>query len=293
MGKVLVEKCAVIAGATGFIGNNLLRTASQTKHFDRYLLVGHSRHIDRLIEIQKLYGSDRVRVSSYSELPELLDSTFPSSDFYVFDLSNSFIRGLEVGEFGGYLNNRLKDAQELIEPFLTRDPHMLLPLSWHSFRAKQSYYSATKRAVEEYFCALEHSGHISLCRVVLFDTYGRGDSRDKLVPRLLAMTPEERNNFVDNPTDVINLTHVDDLSNGLLLLAKKRSTGLFQIKNETDLTVGQIVEFLSQNGAAPDLSASHGYESGLPTITAPPPDGWVPQISVEAGLADLAESIWS
>lgn len=282
-------RIAVVAGATGFIGREFLELIICEHDFDEVVLVGKPRHLERLRALadKHQYSEAKVNVTEVGSLVEFFRKKPDSSEVVLADLTNRFLRAIPDEYFGDYLLERLKSTEDLIAPLIRFKPYVLFPLSWHSLRPFQTYYSATKNAIEQMLIGYADQGAISLGRVVFFDTYGPEDSRDKLIPKLMRLSAEECVEFISEPFSAINLTDVQDAARGLHILCRNRAEGLYQIRFPEDTHVWEVAELLGKwKESAPNYYRASSSQA-LPTSDAPPPPGWRPTVSPATGLSRL------
>ena len=117
-----------------------------------------------------------------------------------------------------------------------------------------SLYAATKQAFSTIGSYYRAERALDVREVVFYDTYGPGDTRDKLVPLLVraALSGEEvRLGAAEQP---INLTYLDDVADALAILLSTPSPTLTTIRADSPLTVGEIVDAIA-NASGKPLSA--------------------------------------
>lgn len=280
---------AVVAGATGFIGGEFLDLIICERHFDEVILVGKPRHLERLRALADKHQDSEAKVSvtEVGGLVEFFRKKPDSSEVVLADLTNRFLRDIPNEQFGDYLLERLKSTESLIAPLIRFKPYVLFPLSWHSLRPSQTYYSATKNAIEQMLIGYADQGAISLGRVLFFDTYGPEDPRDKLIPKLLRLRAEEVRQFISEPFSAVNLTDVQDAARGLQILCCNRAEGRHQIRFPEDTRVWEVAKLLGKwRGPGPSYYRANTSLT-LPTSDAPAPPGWRPTVSPATGLSRL------
>ena len=286
-----MNRVAVLSGATGFLGGEVFRNIQSWGLFDEVVLVGMPRHLDALRRFRSSPNGLVVSVVELSRLKSELEIKSRNSSFTLLMFANSFVRGLSFAGFGDYFRDRIFETQALVEPLARYRPFVLYPLSWHSWRQIQTPYSISKNAIEQLLLGFEALGAISLARVVLFDTYGPGDSRDKLVPKLLKIDNTDVKEFLSDPLAMINLTHSDDIVRGVRRVIESGESGLYQLRNCTDSYVWEVAKHLGK-WTGPSPVEMDFLPDRLPAIPARAPDGWEATTSLEEGLSRLVGS-WS
>lgn len=158
-----------------------------------------------------------------------------------------------------------------------------------------SLYAATKQALADVIRYYEGVRGLQAVDLTLFDTYGPGDPRGKVVAHLLASAARGDALQMSSGNQLIDLTHVDDVAEGIVQAAladtPPRSAVL---RSGEPITVRALVALVSevtgtdlevQWGARPDRPREMvtDWEVGdrLP--------GWTPAVPLRSGLAQCWE----
>lgn len=152
---------------------------------------------------------------------------------------------------------------------------------------------AANAAALEYY-ARQHP--LQAINLKLNDTYGGNDTRPKLMPMLKDRARDGLPAQLRASRQLLNLLHIVDAQEGLLAAALLTAElpghtahGAFLLGDETVRL--EALAGLLRAGAAPNLSVSfetHEPVGGLRAVwtNAPRLRGWVPRISLDAGLRD-------
>lgn len=168
-------------------------------------------------------------------------------------------------------------------------------MSYFQFRdsrpAQHSLYAATKEALRAIGAYYRELAGVDVRDVVLFDNYGPGDDRDKLVPYLVAALAAGTEAVVGPLEQTIDLLHVDDVARGLLAAAGEGAAQTTAVRATEPVTVGQIIDALERiSGRQLHYRVDEARPvSDLPLHagTWPSPPGWSPDWTLDRGLAQL------
>lgn len=156
--------------------------------------------------------------------------------------------------------------------------------------APVNLYAATKQAFDVIADYYRSSG-LDLARLYLFDVYGPGDSRRKLVPLLMDAAKSGRPLLATSGRQLIDLTFVDDVVDAVaqVAFATDKSLSLDAVIKSGPVPVRRVAEVLStvigeqvpvEWGAVADrekeMVADWGLEPVLPN--------WRPKVSLFDGL---------
>lgn len=280
----------VVTGATGFIGAALVR------HFasigEQVLAVGgpKSRHgID----------SDAVKWLSYEEnykvMTQLVVAAQPVS---VIHCVNHYSLRREVSDIDEAIDANIRFGSLLLGA-LAETPVQFVNLS--TFFQRQgstgtqpnSFYAASKQAFSDIVRWFGNNSSLQVCDLMLFDTYGPGDKRNKLITRLLECAAVGSNMAIETPSAELNLCFIDDVISGIVDVVIKRTTGEWSLQAKSNVTVsevvGQVESISGQNvvGHWGDMKPRISSRVDAPKILT----GWSPQVSLPSGIEQCWKSI--
>jgi nucleoside-diphosphate-sugar epimerase len=151
-----------------------------------------------------------------------------------------------------------------------------------------SLYSATKQAFLDVSVFYRDRLGLDVTQVVLYDTYGPGDTRDKLVPHLVAAAASASPLSLGPAAQPINLLYVDDVTAGLRAAALSsepmvtvrahEATSVGDVVRAVEKAAGFTLEATFNDGLQPNDIALRAGEWSTPT-------GWRPRYSLEEGMS--------
>ena len=234
-------KKILLTGATGFVGSNILenvykdnqifilirRKPKQKKFYHKNIFFIKSNNLKNLnnklkklrIDLVIHCATHYVKHHEYKDVKKLIDSN-------IF-LGNIILENLSFMKVKKFIN------------FSTvwQDPN---PKKDNFQNLYAAYKSGFSRIVKFYKKILTK---IDFFEVVLSDTYGLGDNRDKLINTIKKNFKANRVTKIISKNLYINLLNVKDIVKGLkIILQKKTKPGQYVFKNSNDLKIFDLIE---------------------------------------------------
>lgn len=281
---------ALVTGATGFIGGRL--AAALAADGGRvHALVRGSSDLSALPE-----GVEPVVAPETAA--ELRDVLAPIGAEHVFHLATCF-RGVHTTQdIEPLVAANVLFGTQLAEALAAAPPRVLVNVgtAWQSGESgtyePAALYAATKQAMEDILRFYAQAGALSVVSVRLFDSYGPGDTRGKLLAVLdrasrsgetLQMSPGEQ---------LIDLLHVDDVVRALRTAAGAADEP-WQTWSASSGDAVSLRRLVERFGAAVGRPVSVDWgarpyrerEMFSPWDAGPAVPGWSPQIGLEDGIA--------
>ena len=290
-----MSRTALVTGATGFIGGHLVR---------RLLREGWQvAALARAASDTSGLPAD-VRVHRIGEPDELRDTIAAAAPDIVFHLASLYLADHRPDQIAALVGSNVLFVTELAEAMTRAGCARLVNTgtAWQHAgpdgERPVNLYAATKRAADEMLRYYQEVRGLSVVTLTLFDSYGPGDTRRKLVQLLveaalngapLGMSPGEQR---------IDLTHVDDID-AAFVVAGERLLGhpgpldeRFFVANDR-LSVRDLAARVAAALDRP-LPARFGErpyrprEVMEPVAAAPLLPGWDPQVALDDGIRALA-----
>jgi nucleoside-diphosphate-sugar epimerase len=288
---------ALVTGASGFVGPHLVRRLLADGWQTAVLTRSSSRLpadlADRCTRLVSDAGWDLVDRQLRESAPDVC-----------FHLATHFVATHQPADVGPLVAANVHLGARLLESLSAagRTTFVNVGTVWqhHGGRpyAPTSLYAATKQAfgaVVQYYAECRE---VPAVTVELADTYGLGDRRGKLLQSLVRATVTGVPLGLSPGHQVVDLTHVDDVVDGLLTAAGVASTAapVFSVHG-TVLTVRDLVALVGELLGSPvpvDWGARpyRTREMMAPWLHTPVLPGWRPAVSLRSGLpAVLADLV--
>lgn len=293
-----MEKCAamkaLVTGATGFLGGHLVRH-----------LVGTGWSVDALVrdpraprarEVESMGARLRIGDSTDSTCSQILES---GSDG-IFHLATHYLKTHTAQDLEPLSRANLEFGIAVLDAAAATRTPLVATSSFFQFRAGSPYpsslYAATKQAWSSIAGYYVEVAGLRLNEVVMYDTYGPGDTRRKLVPLLAGAVQSGETVRLGNPDQPLNLTHASDVAAGLagLLITPENPAVTTICARETVTTEELVLTF--QELAPGRLTVEFDRDAPINDLVTsagnwPSPSGWEPTVSLSEGIAGvLADS---
>jgi nucleoside-diphosphate-sugar epimerase len=214
-----MSRRALLTGITGFIGGEL------AKH-----LLADGWQVDAIVRPQSdtacLPFADAATFHVVEDSQDLTPVLAAAKPDIVFHLASLYLAEHRPDQVDELVRSNVLFPALLVEAMAATGTRRLVNTgtAWQQFRGEAympvNLYAATKQAAENMLAYYADTGAISVITLRLFDTYGEGDKRRKLIQILidavrsgepLAMSPGEQ---------IVDMTHVDDVATAFLLAAE-------------------------------------------------------------------------
>ena len=300
----MTEARALLTGGTGFLGSRVACALLD----DGWAVTLLSRAASSLAALTRLGIVDRVTVARLGigdlldEIATVLDVARPDVIFHLAAAS----RGRETPAWVA----EMLDANVTFPTLLIAAAHeqgvayvVNAGSSWQTASGAAytpfNVYAATKQAFEDLLVAYA-ADDMSAITLRLFDTYGTGDVRQKIVDLLLEAGRRETTLRMSPGDQVIDLVHVDDAARAFVV-AGRRLLGSHVRGHEVYAVSGArlpLRELAGRVSAAlgrpiPIAWGARDYrprEIMQPATHLPRLPGWTPETSLDAGLRAASEA---
>lgn len=294
--SLIIPRRAFVTGATGYIGSRLVA---------RLVHDGWAVHIVTRVDskLDVLHGVlSRIAVhehdGSTAGMIEVLARARPD---VVFHLASLFLAQHTPDNVESLIGSNLLFSTQLAEAMVANKVRHLINTgtSWQHFE-NQAYnpvnlYAATKQAFEDILVYYVNAGHFKVTTLALFDTYGPGDPRKKLVA-LLRNTARTGEPLLMSPGEqLIDLVHITDVLDAFLLAAQRIANQAlpyvrYGLSSGQPLSLREFVNLFERvTGATlPIVWGGRPYRAREVMVPweAPALDGWRPRIKLEEGLRE-------
>lgn len=215
-----MSRRALLTGITGFIGGKLATR-----------LLADGWHVEAIVRptsnVDDLPFAEAVTFHQMEDGQDLTPVLVASRPDIVFHLASLYLAEHRSDQVEDLVRSNILLPTLLAQAMANTGVRHLINTgtAWQHFRGEAympvNLYAATKQAAEDLLAYYADTGALSIITLRLFDTYGEGDKRRKLVQILidaarsgtpLAMSPGDQ---------IVDLTHVDDVVEGFIVAADR------------------------------------------------------------------------
>ncbi len=286
---------ALVTGGTGFVGSHLVQ-ALLAEHWEVHLLVRQS----------SCGRSGDVHLHPYQgETSHVLEAMQHSQPDVVFHLASLFLAQHTPEQILPLIQANVLLGTQLLEAMRLTGLRSLINTGtcWQYFE-RDTYmpvnlYAATKQAFEDILAYYVEATGLRSITLSLFDTYGRGDTRRKLLPVLFDSLQNDTVLEMSPGHQVLDLLHVSDLCAAFLHAAEllrdpqRSPAATYAVSGGQRRSLREIVALLEATASRP-LRITWGAKpyrqrEVMQPWNGTPLPGWSPRMDLLTGLRDLLE----
>ncbi len=284
-----------MTGGTGFAGSHLVQ-ALLAGHWEVHLLVRPGARQQRNCVPTHLYRGE------ISDVRNAIERSRPD---VVFHLASLFVAQHMPEQVLPLLQSNVLLGTQLLEAMRVAGVSALVNTGtcWQHFErdtySPVNLYAATKQAFEDVLTYYVEAAGVRAITLSLFDTYGRGDRRKKLLSLLLDSLQDDTVLEMSQGEQILDLLHVDDLCAAYLQAAELLrdpdclSAATYAVSGGQRRTLREIAALLEQAAGRP-LRVAWGARPYRERELMQPWQGtslpgWSPRIDLLTGFRDLLE----
>lgn len=284
---------ALLTGATGFIGSHVLR---------RLLAAGWEVHVLTRRSLNVPGVSSHRYTGNTEQVLQAFERCKPQ---VVFHLASLFLAQHTADQVAPLIQSNILLGTQILEAMSLTGTRALVNAgtSWQHFHhagyRPVNLYAATKQAFEDILAFYADAHEIRAITLNLFDSYGPGDTRKKLIHLLLDCLRTKTRLQMSMGDQAIDLVHVDDLSRAFLhaahLVWNAPSSALmsYAVSSGMQRTLREVVTTLEQV-TGKKLSIQWGARPYRPREVmhlwnGPALPEWRAEITLERGLVALIQ----
>lgn len=294
-------RCALVTGASGYLGAHLVNTLLH-HGWQVHVLLRERSSLD-MLDAVSTYVTVHRHDGTTESLIETMRSIKPTT---VFHLASLFLAQHQTNDVESLVVSNVLFSTQLLEAMVATGTTQLVNTgtSWQYFESDTyrpvNLYAATKQAFEDILAYYADAKGIQAITLHLFDTYGPGDPRPKLMALLRQTAHTQVPLAMSAGEQLIDLVHVDDvmqayvLSADLLLTTAFVSPQSFGVSSGAPLRLKDVVAVFEKvwDVRLPIEWGVRPYrdrEVMRPWASCRSVPGWQPQVTLEAGLA----AVWA
>lgn len=283
---------ALVTGASGYVGSHLAR---------RLLAAGWEVHV--LLRAGSTFETAAPALSvhrfdgSTEDLVRIMQHAAPD---VVFHLAAVFVAEHQAQDVAPLVQANLLFATQLAEAMRVAGVRMLVNTgtAWQHYGGRDydpvNLYAATKQAFEAILAYYVNAHAFRVATLVLFDTYGPGDVRPKLMTALWRAARSGERLAMSSGRQLLDLVHVDDVVDAYLATEEALRIAApghvhYRVSSGAPLRLTELVAAFEAAAGVP-IGADWGArpdrprEMLLPWTGYAPPPGWQPRVALGDGI---------
>ena len=293
-----------LTGGTGYIGSTLVRFLVE-RGFTVHVICRPSSDVSRLVDLSKeIFIS--VYSGEYFELVNLLNRAKPHCVIHTAAEKRYSQTGVPTSP-SGFIDAHIVFPSHLLQAmtqckiryFINTESYWQYGESLDNYAAN-SMYAATKSGFKEILAYYSKCRGIDSISLVLGDTYGPGDRREKVLNLLKNSLESEEPLDLTEGHQLLSFAHIEDVTAAYLhafkLLCESGHTGLatYSVGLGYPRTLRDIVE-IAEKLLDKKFRINWGHKPYRDTDLGPIPEGeslpgWRPKISLSRGLLEFFNS---
>ena len=286
----------ILTGGNGFVGSHLVETLAAAGVEVHAVANANHQKLDTLLPPEQIHV---IRQSPYAAA-DLVTRLEPDAIFHLAAVYEEPVSIQCVAEMvDGNLSlgtALLFGASRCARPAIFVNTGTYWQFDIEGNYAPNTVYAATKQAFQDLLFFYERKGFVSAITIILYDTFGRGDTRSKLWAYLLAQPPGAIVDLSEGRQG-IELVAIEDVVEAFLQAARLLSAGtpldpIYCVRSLSRGTLRDMVEELNRRGDM-QLTLRWGHKpywegQVLDPWLGPQLPGWSPRVSVIDALVSQA-----
>lgn len=229
----------LITGGTGFIGRELIQEISLDSNFSKiYCVTRNPNQINN-------NHPDTLKYINHRDSLSLLRSEPIGA---IIHLATMYKRPGEIFSEREMWQSNVEIPIELLHTASERDLYFLNTNSYLQYdptiSSSDHYYLKTKRYFQKYLESYKDGFQFKHGSIVVGDTYGVGDKRDKVLNHMIHQALEGKMFKVNNPKATMRLTHVGNIAKGIREIANLQIQETISTVSNFEINIDSLAQFV-------------------------------------------------
>lgn len=285
---------ALVTGATGFVGGHLVRRLLEDGWEVHALTRAGSSALPAGVKAHVMDGGTAGVLAGVRE----------SAPDVVFHLAALFLAAHGPDDVEPLVSSNVLFGAQLLEAMadLPRPCLVSAGTAWQHFRGDAyepvNLYAATKQAFEDVAAYYVSARGLAMITLDLYDTYGPGDTRPRLLPMLLDAAGTGNVVGLSPGEQLLHFVHADDVAGAFLAAAAALQAdpspraATYTVPSAEPITLRELVAVVERaTGETIDVEwGARPYRDREVMVpwTGPVLPGWHPKVPLEEGLRAVA-----
>ncbi|MBM3565483.1 MAG: NAD(P)-dependent oxidoreductase [Alphaproteobacteria bacterium] len=290
-----------VTGGASYLGGRIIGRLCAAGS-DVHALVRPSTNRGRLPQVSRGL-SIHEHDGSTDSLVSIMERIRPDA---VIHLAGKYVRNHAAADIADLVRDNILLGAQLLEGMRAADVRKIIHASsfFQNFDSSGyrpfNLYAATKQAFEDVLLYYSDAEDMTAVTLVLFDTYGPGDWRPRLVQAMIEAYRTGKSMPVPADDPVLDLVHADDVADAFLLALdliahapEKVRGGRFAVTSGRHLKLSEIISTFEKVIGRPLPRTPGQWPVALRRISepwsGPVLPGWSARISLEDGFRSTLE----
>jgi len=289
---------ALVTGGTGYLGSNLVIKLA-LEGWKVHLVIRPGSNISPLRAVLPLIHLHEYD-GTYTSLNRLMGISKPD---IVFHLASVFVVAHTPEDIAKLMDCNLVFSTQLVEAMVSNKVKLMINAgtSWQYYQNKTynpvNLYASTKQAYEDILKYYISAYGINVTTLVLFDTYGPNDPRNKVINLFYKALKNGDTLSLSPGEQLIDIVHVDDVIAAFIIAAEQISNQIvghisYGISSGLPITLKKLSEIIKES-TNKELLINWGErpyrarEVMTPWKNYKKLPGWEPKVTILNGLSSI------
>lgn len=228
----------LVTGGTGFVGKNLIYSLEKNNYKFAVLTRNKNLKNTRYIYLDKKFKNASKKILKFN--PTI-----------VIHLATNFQKKHDLESISEIINGNVTLGSKILELLKNKIKLFInINSAYTSLNGKEydpkDFYSSTKYSFEVILNYFNKYNNFKVVNLLLADTFGPNDKRVKLINLLLN---KKKLIKINNPTDEINYTYIDDVIaalNSAITYKWKKKWNNFSIFNNRNISIYKLIQLIQK-----------------------------------------------
>ena len=235
----------LITGSTGFIGSYLLKKLCKKNKI--YVILRKKRNnVLRNKNIKQIY------YNNYEDLNKKIKKIKVNT---IIHCATHYVKQHKFDDINKLSNSNILFGNIILENLKMMGVKKFINFStvWENFNGKKENYFNLYSAYKASFLNIinfynKKLNNIKFFNLVISDTFGESDKRNKLINILKKNYKKNRKTKIVSKNLYINLINVSDINNAIELILKSNfKSGSYSLNNRKDFKITEIIDAINNN----------------------------------------------
>lgn len=280
----------VVTGASGFLGSALVKRLLSDDTVTVAISGPRTRKPD--------FAAGVTWIDYQADLPSLAKQIAERNPRVVVHCATYYVLTHKPNDVAPMFDANLRFGTHLLESLSATSTHFVnLSTYFQLQRSATGDYTSLYALSKSMFSSIAQwyaaNTSVKVADLTLFDTYGPGDKRKKLIPSLLACAKSGEFLKLNSTSAAVDLCYIDDVVSALALAVKNQLTGSWSVRSSQLMTVADIARAIEGVTGRQIVGECNNNKkvSELPAEAPPVVPHWQPNVGLLEGISRCWKAI--